>query len=399
VIDELKKTSYEAVLRGSKPVYYLNDKMTKNQRRSFKITDASLIDLENESLDLLENPLDEKVEVHGGIDSLIEQERLINLNTSYENWLEWATSQKPMKWRLNILGLGDVGGTLATGLKLLGADYIDRVGIYDRDTKRLNRWEKELNQIKFPFRTEKDFRVEPIDYDQLFDCDMFIFCASRFIPEVGSGVKDVRMAQFESNAEIIKEYAKLARNNNFNGIFAVVSDPVDLLCKCVYIESNKDNEGNYNANGLAPDQIRGYGLGVMNARACYYAEQRDDLKHYLQEGRAYGPHGKDLIVADSISNYNHENSLYLTDRTIKANLEVRDAGYKPFIAPALSSGAISLIATISGEWHYSATFIDGAYMGSKNRFVDFTTELERVDMPEELKERIKNTHVKLKEII
>ena len=73
----------------------------------------------------------------------------------------------------------------------------------------------------------------------------------------------------------------------------------------------------------------------MNARASYYASQNKDYSHYLKEGRAFGPHGEGLIIADSIENYNEEISNYLTDKTKKANLEVRSIGFKPYVAPAL----------------------------------------------------------------
>jgi len=36
---------------------------------------------------------------------------------------------------------------------------------------------------------------------------------------------------------------------------------------------------------------------------------------------------------------------------------VRKTGFKPFVGPALSSGSYPIIATLSGKWHYSATFL------------------------------------------
>ena len=398
-IQGLDKTSWEKLLKSDKNVYYFNTQLSKEARVMYRITEPSMLELKEESLEMLDRTDANIKGIDPNLVHLIERGRLIGLNSSYDNCIEWALKERKTKWRVHLLGLGDVGGTLATGLRLLGRDSIETLGIYDRDEKRLDRWERELNQIKFPFMDEEDFKVEPISYDDLFNCDMFVFCASRFIPEVGSKVKDVRMAQFESNAEIINEYAKLARQHQFKGIFAVVSDPVDLLCKCVYKTSNENEQGEWDGQGLPPDRIRGYGLGVMNARALYYADQQAETRQYLKEGRAFGPHGKDLIIADSINDYNHESSMYLTNRTIKANLEVRDAGYKPYIAPALSSGAISLIATIKGEWHYSATFMKEVYMGSKNRFKDEITELEKVELPEQLKERLQTTYDQLKAII
>lgn len=398
-VENLTVTTWEEILRNEGIVYYLNDKLTKKSRMKYMITDTNMVDIENESLELLRLTDNIEKDIDVNIIHLIQRERLVGLNVSYENWLYWALKKPKKKWKINLLGLGDVGGTLAIGLKLLGSDCISSIGIYDRDLKRLDRWERELNQIKYPFEVDKDIKVNAIGYDDLFDCDMFVFCASRFVPEVGSKVKDVRMVQFESNAEIIKEYAKKARIEKFDGVFAVVSDPVDLLCKSVYLESNKNTEGEFDGLGILPDRVRGYGLGVMNARACYYAEKLEETKKYLTEGRAFGPHGKDLIIADSIIDYDNEKSLLLTEQTINANIEVREAGYKPFIAPALSSGALSLIATIKGEWHYSATFIDEVYMGAKNRFKNEVTELERLDMPKQLYNRIENTYKRLKEII
>jgi hypothetical protein len=179
----------------------------------------------------------------------------------------------------------------------------------------------------------------------------------------------------------------------------VVSDPVDLLCKSVLIQSNIDEKGKIDYRGLAPEQIRGYGLGVMNARAAYYAVQNKETMQYLKDGRAYGPHGEGLVIADSIENYNDDISRYLTNKTKKANLDVRETGFKPFIAPALSSGSLSIIATIKGEWHYSATFMGGVYMGARNRLTPSGIEIERLDLPDELIGRLEKTYKELEKIL
>ena len=47
---------------------------------------------------------------------------------------------------LHLVGLGDVGGTLLTGLVLLG-DMLDTIGVYDPDEKRCSRYEQEMNQV------------------------------------------------------------------------------------------------------------------------------------------------------------------------------------------------------------------------------------------------------------
>ncbi len=291
---------------------------------------------------------------------------------------------KKEKYTVTLLGLGDVGGTLLIGLRLLGRGLIEEIGIYDLNDDKLKRWEMELNQIIDP-ADETLPPVRVITQEELFDGDMFIFTASKFVPQVGSDVKDVRMVQFESNKQIVEIYAKQANALNYEGIFAVVSDPVDLLCAAVQRVTPN----------LSKDQIRGYGLGVMYGRARYYAE-REQID--FSGGRAYGPHGKGLVVADNILEYHQDQSERLTQLTIEANLKVRDAGFKPYIAPALSSGAISLIHTLSGQWHYSAVAVDEYYLGIRNRFINGNTEVECIPEHPALKEKIEKSVEELRAI-
>jgi hypothetical protein len=302
------------------------------------------------------------------------------------------------KKRVHVLGLGDVGGTLLTGLKLLGGDVISSIGLYNNGNPA-KRYEYEMNQTAYPWDYDRLPEVEVIERDQFFDCDAFLFCASKSVPAVGSGITDVRMVQFEANREIVKEYAVLAREKGFQGLFAVVSDPVDPLCKVAYLESNRNDQGIFDRRGLKPDQIQGYGLGVMNSRAAYYAKRNEKFRSFLSEGRAFGPHGNDLVIANSIENYNDKLSVELTRLTVEANLRTREIGYKPYIAPALSSGAISLLLTLRGEWHYSSSFLGGVFLGARNRMTESGVELEYLPLPEPLYRRIEHAYLNLDKIV
>lgn len=390
--DEISKVEGE--------IYFLNQFNPINSRASYSLSSPNQLFMEEEDLNLLELDLDgEKIKISKWIEEKIKNKKIKAINTNYPNWKELLVLNKKKKWRLNLIALGDVGSTLLIGLRLLGGNSIDEIGIYDRNINRLKRWDHELNQIRIPFNESALPKVTPVEKKDLFNCDMFIFCASKGIPPVGSQVSDVRMAQFKSNSEIISEYAKMARQSNFKGIFAVVSDPVDLLCKVAFLESNKDENSKLDFQGLNSNQIIGYGLGVMNGRAAFYSEQSEETIDYLKEGRVFGPHGEGLIVANSIENYNENKSNYLTDKTINANKEVRGFGYKPFIAPALSSGALSILATIKGDWFYGSTYMGGVYMGSKCRLLSTGVEVEQLCLPVELKTKLQETYDNLAEII
>lgn len=369
-------------------LYFLYKFDRNKSKRTYALSHASDILNNEENLDMLKLK-NTDYEVPENIIKLIEDRKVKAVNTDYENYEECFIMEGCSKETVNILALGDVGSTLLTGLKLLGGNSVKEIGIYDRSPDKINRWEYEMNQTSFPFDFNSLPEVHGIDKNKLFDCDMFVFCASKGVPPVGSEQVDVRMVQFEENARLIKEYASMAAEKNFRGIFAVVSDPVDLLCNVVLKESK---------GILAPEQIKGYGLGVMNARAAYYAKKYNKYSAYLTEGRAFGPHGNDLVIADSIINYNDVLSKELTKLTVEANLEVRKTGFKPYIAPALSSGAISIICTLEGKWHYSSNYLGGVFMGAKNRNLPSGLEIEKIDMPEELFMRLQATYDKLKEL-
>ena len=184
------------------------------------------------------------------------------------------------------------------------------------------------------------------------------------------------MAQFETNAALVRQYAREARKQGFSGLWAAVSDPVDPLAKTAYLESNLNENGEWDGQGLLPEQVQGYGLGVMNARAAYYAKRDGRFSSFLKDGRTFGPHGEGLWAANSILDYDDNLSRELTELTKTANLKMRELGFKPYAAPALSSGALSILLTLRGEWHCGSVFLDGVYMGCKNRYTPAGIETE-----------------------
>ena len=277
---------------------------------------------------------------------------------------------------------------------------IGSIGICDLSDQITARWEFEMGQISLPWEYDAFPEVHVVRPEDLFDCDVFVFVASRGIPPVGSQVKDVRMYQFENNAKIVKQYARMAREQGFRGLWCAVSDPVDPLAKTAYLESNRDENGVWDGKGLRPEQVQGFGLGVMNARAAYFAKRDSRFASFLTGGRSFGPHGTGLTIANSIEHYDEELSQELTHLTVTANLKMREIGFKPYVAPALSSGALSLLLTLRGEWHCGSVFLDGVYMGVKNRYTPAGIETELLPrIPDPLFGHIRAAAEHLKEIL
>ena len=361
-------------------------------RDTFPVTDPAQLTEEEGVASLCTAPCPE--DVPPALLSAIRAGRVRAVNGSHPRLEELlAPVSRPEKVRVNLLALGDVGSTLLLGLRLMGGDVISSMGICDVRENAALRWEFELNQIQPPSGAALP-PVEIISPEQLFDGDVFLFCASRMVPDTSVTGGDVRMAQYGLNRELAASYARMARDRGYQGLFCVVSDPVDPLCRAVLRAG-----GGPDGTGLRPCQVRGFGLGVMHARALYFARKDPRFAAYLTEGRAFGPHGEDLVLANSIDRYDDALSRELTERVAHANLEMRKLGFKPYVAPALSSGALSLLALLRREWHYSSVYMDDIFMGCRNRLTpDGTIETEHLTLPPALEARLAETAARLRAI-
>lgn len=273
--------------------------------------------------------------------------------------------KKKKPFTLSILGLGDVGGTLLMGLRLLGRDILKEIRIFDLDEKKRRRYYLEINEVSDGTDLPP---VKEAGIEEIFDTDVLVFTVSVFIPPVGTTLTDVRLVQFEKNRKILLDYARKAEEKGFKGYYFIVSDPVDLLCM------NLMDEGK-----IPSHRIRGFGLGVMEARARFIAKEKDVFSEDL---RTFGPHGKGLIVINSIVNYDPKLSEELTHLTERENFRVRETGFKPYIAPALSSGSISILKALNEEEHLSTWFNGKVFMGSRNTLKESFTLASKVSLKE-----------------
>ncbi|MDO4478518.1 MAG: lactate dehydrogenase [Lachnospiraceae bacterium] len=306
--------------------------------------------------------------------------------------MNWLMKDEQDKKTIHVAGIGRVGSTLLMGLKLLGRRELKEIGLFDLNDNTCLRWEMELNQVMEGCSEEPSPEVKILTDEALFDCDVFMFCIARAVPEISDKKIDVRLAQLEANGAIVRAYAKKAADRGFKGLFVVVSDPVDLLCREAFAASQ---EG---AHPFHPYQVTGLGLGVMNARAAYYAK-KEGLPRYLTEGRVFGPHGAMLVVADSLdeNHYSEGDSDRLQKLTTMANMAMRELGHLPYTAPALSSGAYTILRILRGEWNYSANYLNGVYFGAKNRSAGDHVEWENEPLPDKLFAKLETVYASLRD--
>ena len=377
------------------PLVFLVERDPLKNRGMFAIRSLSELD-EPEGVGLLLPPAEE-----ANMDELeywVREHGASVVNTTFSRWFSVLTAYFARTKEglcANLVGLGNVGGTTALGLKLLGTD-LSIIGLYDRDENQCLRYEAELNQV-LPVRDGEPLPiVRIVKEEDLFDCDALLFTAARAVPEVGAeNGLDVRMMQYEANRELLRPYAKRARESGFVGLFCQISDPVDQLSRAVFLMSNQNEQGEFDWNGLLPEQVRGFGLGVMHARAEYYARTEGVSPESL---RVYGPHGNGLVIANAPNaGYDAALSRTLTHKAETANLFVRSLGYKPYLAPGLSSAAVSVLRAMWGEWHDAAVPLGGVYFGCRAKRGAHGPEIRREGLNPELAERIAESYRKLEE--
>ena len=141
-IDQLQEISEEHFKNNSDYIYYLNKLELKNSRVGFSLTHPSLLEIEAESISLL-NKSKSTYALDEWTMNKISSNKVKSININHPKWKYHISLNKNKKYKVNIFALGDVGGTLLTGLKLLGGDCIYRIGIYDRTEEKVKRYEQE----------------------------------------------------------------------------------------------------------------------------------------------------------------------------------------------------------------------------------------------------------------
>ena len=131
-------------------------------------------------------------------------------------------------------------------------------------------------------------------------------------------------------------YARQAREARFSGLFCVRSATRWTPCAgwpCWRATGTRPAPSTF--QGLMTPA--GPGLlawGVNERPGRLLPAGRDErFASFLTEGRTFGPHGEDLVVANSIQHYDDALSRELTEKTVHANLELRALGFKPYVAP------------------------------------------------------------------
>lgn len=278
---------------------------------------------------------------------------LNKLQGSGKLMLEPVVNHARENLKLCVIGSGDVARTMILGLLLTASDgQIQEINILGPDETEIKRLIHEFSQVYRLNRPVISIISDPLKKRQ---ADAIIFCASASVPPISVTSGDVRLVQFQKNSKILGSVV----DPNYKGLYLIVSDPVDLLCDYLV-----------NKHKVSHLSVIGFGQGVMKARAVYHGSQRAEI---------FGPHGENLLVINDLHNYSQEESLCIQEACIHDNLVLRKLGYKPYIAPAISSAAFSILDFFLGNWHYATYCRNDIFFGGKFKNIEQGLYINKIE--------------------
>ena len=176
-----------------------------------------------------------------------------------------------------IVGLGNVGAT--TAYSIINQGLCEEIVLIDINKEKA--YGEALDMQQSVYFMNRNIKVKAGDYSDCKDADVVIITASAPMPKDSHD----RLQMLAPSIKIIKSIVDSTMASGFNGIFIVVSNPVDIMSYITWKES-----------GLPKNQVIGSGTTLDSARlSCRLA----DMYHLdAKSVSAYvcGEHGDSEMV-------------------------------------------------------------------------------------------------------
>lgn len=271
-----------------------------------------------------------------------------------------------------IIGAGQVGATVA--FSLVVQEVCAEIVLIDmNETKAIG----EANDIKHGIEYfGRNVKVEAGTYADCKDADIVVLTASA--PYSG---EQNRIQMMDKSASIVRSIVPQVMASGFDGIFVVVTNPVDIISYMVY-----------QLSGLPKNQIIGTGTAIETSRLKQLIGQTLSIDPRNVEALALGEHGDSLFVPWSIARAGGKNlreiikdnpeysSIDLTqleDQTRKAGFDVLNKkGNTQYGIATIATGIIR--AVLRDEYRAApvSTLLEGEY-GITDAFIGVPAILNR----------------------
>jgi L-lactate dehydrogenase len=240
--------------------------------------------------------------------------------------------------KVAIIGAGSVGATLAFDLALKGA--VTDIALIDSNREKA---EAEVLDIKQGASLGRPVRIEAADYAACRDSAITIITAgARQRPG------ESRVDLLERNVAIVKSIVHSALDAGFQGIFLLITNPVDVLTWVTHAES-----------GFPVSRVIGSGTTLDSARLREYVARHCRVNSHNIHGYVLGEHGDTSFPAWSLLTIGGINldefcpacgmCESLDDFKTNAVAEIRTAAYKIIEAKGSTCYAIAQAASVIVE--------------------------------------------------
>jgi L-lactate dehydrogenase len=181
--------------------------------------------------------------------------------------------------KVAVIGAGSVGATLAYNLALKGS--VTTIALIDSNAEKA---EAEVLDIKQGASLGRPVNIEATTYDACRDCRLAVITAgARQRPG------ESRVDLLGRNASIIKTITHSVIDTGFQGIFLVITNPVDVLTWITFKES-----------GFPASRVIGSGTTLDSARLREYVARHCRVNPKNIHGYVLGEHGDTSFPAWSM---------------------------------------------------------------------------------------------------
>lgn len=177
-----------------------------------------------------------------------------------------------------IIGAGNVGST--TAYTIINQGLCEEVVLIDVNKEKA--YGEALDMQHSVYFMNRNINVKAGDYADCADADVVILTASAPMPKDSND----RLKMLEPSLNVIGSIVDSVKETGFDGIYVVVSNPVDIMTYYTWKKS-----------GLPKERVIGSGTTLDSARLCCELAEIYDLDAKSVEAFVMGEHGDSEIVS------------------------------------------------------------------------------------------------------
>jgi len=278
-----------------------------------------------------------------------------------------------------IVGCGNVGST--TAYTIINQGLAEEIVLIDVNNDKS--YAEALDMAHSIYFMNRNINIHAGEYSDCKDADIVIITASAPMPKDSSS----RLDMLAPSIKIIKSIVSSVMESGFNGIFLVISNPVDIMTYMVYKMS-----------GLPKNQVIGSGTNLDSARLCCELADMYDLDSKSVSAYVCGEHGDSEIVSwhsaviggksvENVMKDNPDRTKNITredlqKQTIKAGWDIFNRKGNTCYGIAASAAAICKSILFNENHIYPVTVgLSGQY-GIKNAWLSVPTIIDRTGAKE-----------------